>query len=370
MDPLGHRGIGASDTNSTVAAALREMAFAQTSQEKKKAYMRAALTVFGLEQPLESLVKAGPLPKIPNIGPSSLKVIQEVMRTGRSATVEQAVAASPKAAEIARRRSLLGGFMSRAQVLTVLNDERLGGPTLADYRGDLQMHSQWSDGSETLAQLAEGCLARGYEYCAVTDHSQGLQIAGGMTMADVARQHKEIDATNRALKGKFRILKGVEANIQPDGELDITADDRRHFEIVLAAPHADLRDAADQTPRMLTAVRLPGVHILAHPRGRKIGERAGVAADWDRVFAEAAKRGVAVEIDGDPSRQDIDFTIAPRAVSAGCLIALDSDAHSTGELPYAETSIAHARLANIPKARIINCWPIEKLLAWARECSL
>jgi histidinol phosphatase-like PHP family hydrolase len=289
------------------------------------------------------------------------------MRTGRSATVEQAVAASPKAADITRRRALLNGFLSRAQVLTVLNDATIGGPTLKDYRGDLQMHSQWSDGSETLAQLAQGCLARGYDYCAVTDHSKGLQIAGGMTMADVARQHKEIDATNRALKGTFRILKGVEANIQPDGELDVTAEERRAFEIVLAAPHADLRDAADQTTRMLTAVRLPGVHILAHPRGRKIGERAGVVADWDRVFAEAAKRSVAVEIDGDPSRQDIDFTMVPRAVRAGCLIALDSDAHSTDELSYAETSIAHARLADIPKARIINCWPVEKLLAWAKK---
>lgn len=356
------------DTNSLVAAQLREMAFAQTSREKKSAYLRAALTVFGLEQPLESLADAGgALPKLPNIGPSSLNVIQEVMRNGRSATVEQAVAASPKAVEIARRRTLLEGFMSRAQVLTVLNDARLDGLMLKDYRGDLQMHSQWSDGSETLAQLAAGCLARGYEYCALTDHSRGLQIAGGMTMADVARQHKEIDATNRALEGRFRIIKGVEANILADGELDITAEDRRAFEIVLAAPHADLRDAADQTARMLAAVRLPGVHILAHPRGRKIGERAGVAADWDRVFAEAAKRKVAIEIDGDPSRQDIDFTLAPRAVRAGCLIALDSDAHSTGELRYAETSIAHARLAKIPKARIINCWPAEKLLAWAKE---
>ena len=356
------------DTNSRVAAALREMAFAQTSREKKNAYMRAALTVFGLEQPLESLAgSGGALPKFPNIGPSSLKVIQEVIKSGRSTSVEQAVAASPKAAEIARRRALLDGFMSRAQVVAVLNDTTLAGPTLKDYRGDLQMHSQWSDGSETLAQLAHGCLARGYEYCAVTDHSQGLQIAGGMTMADVAKQHKEIDATNRARKGKFRIIKGVEANILANGELDVTGADRRTFELVLAAPHADLRDADDQTARMLNAVRLPGVHILAHPRGRKIGERAGVVADWDRVFAEAAKRKVAIEIDGDPSRQDIDFTLAPRAVSAGCLIALDSDAHSTDELRYAETSIAHARLANIPKARIINCWPLEKLLTWAKE---
>src|SRR5262245_24146501 len=135
------------DTNSRVAAQLREMAFVQTEREKKKAYMRAALTVFGLEQPLEALVESsGALPKIPNIGPSSTKVILEVLRTGTSAIVEQAVNASRKADEIAHRRTLLDGFMSRAQVLNVLNDTTLGGPTLKDYRGDFQMHSQWSDG--------------------------------------------------------------------------------------------------------------------------------------------------------------------------------------------------------------------------------
>ena len=118
---------------------------------------------------------------------------------------------------------------------------------------------------------------------------------------------------------------------------------------------------------MLRAVRTPGVHILAHPRGRMGGTRAGVLADWDRVFATAVKANVAVELDGSPARQDLDYVLAERALAAGCLFALDSDAHRTAELPYVDFAIAHARLAGIPAARIINCWPLEKLLTWLRD---
>jgi histidinol phosphatase-like PHP family hydrolase len=114
----------------------------------------------------------------------------------------------------------------------------------------------------------------------------------------------------------------------------------------------------------VTAIATPGVHVLAHPRGRKIGMRPGLTADWDLVFAAAAKLGVAIELDGDPSRQDLDFSMAKRALALECLFAVDSDAHSVRELAYVETAIAHARLAGIPKDRIINCWGLTKLLAW------
>jgi len=115
---------------------------------------------------------------------------------------------------------------------------------------------------------------------------------------------------------------------------------------------------------MIAAVTQPRVHILGHPRGRMFGSRPGVSADWNRVFTAAAESGVAIEIDGDPSRQDIDYELAKRAVTAGCLIALDSDAHSSGELVYAETALAHARLAGVPRSRIINTWPLDQLLDW------
>ena len=118
---------------------------------------------------------------------------------------------------------------------------------------------------------------------------------------------------------------------------------------------------------MLRAMEAPKVRILAHPRGRISGSRAGVVADWDAVFASAAERSVAIEIDGDPARQDVDYTLAQRALKAGCLFALDSDAHTTGQLSYAETALAHARLAGIAPDRIVNCWDLDRLLAWVRR---
>jgi histidinol phosphatase-like PHP family hydrolase len=255
-------------------------------------------------------------------------------------------------------------FLSRAQVAAALANRTLTGPSRADYRGDLQMHSTWSDGSQSLADIVEAGIERGYSYCAVTDHSYGLKIAGGVSMADLARQHREIDALNLRYRGRFRLIKGIEANIRADGSVDMEPDELRQLELVVAAPHSVLRTEADQTPRMVRAVAAPGVHILGHPRGRMYGSRPGVSAKWDRVFEAARKADVAIEIDGDPSRQDIDHDLARRAVAAGCLFALDSDAHSTPELAYAETAIAHARLAGVPTDRVINCWPVERLLEW------
>src|SRR5688572_11218509 len=138
-------------------------------------------------------------------------------------------------------------------------------------------------------------------------------------------------------------------------------DDNTRIEFVEASPHSSLRSPADQTARMIAAVTTPGIHILGHPRGRMFGSRPGVTARWDDVFAEAARTRVAIEIDGDPARQDVDFELARRAVAAGCLIAIDSDAHSAAELRYSDTALAHARLASVPTARVVNCWPLEQL---------
>jgi len=226
------------------------------------------------------------------------------------------------------------------------------------------MHSEWSDGSQTLEQIVEAGIDRGYDFCGVTDHSYGLPIAGGLSMEEMAEQHAAIDKINRRYRGRFRLLKGVEANIRADGTVDMTASELAQLELVVAAPHSVLRSAADQTSRMIAAVNTRGVHIIGHPRGRMYGSRPGVSADWDAVFGAAARSGVAMELDGDPARQDMDFELARRARDAGCLFALDSDAHSTPELSYAETAIAHARLAGIPADRIINCWPLDRLLEW------
>jgi histidinol phosphatase-like PHP family hydrolase len=226
------------------------------------------------------------------------------------------------------------------------------------------MHSEWSDGSPTVDEIADACVERGYQFAAVTDHSYGLRIAGGMSMVDAAEQRLAIDGVNLRHTGRFRLLQGIEANIDGQGHLDLADEEAARFDVVLAAPHSKLRGSDDQTDRMLTALRHQAVRILAHPRGRISGSRAGVIANWDVVFEAAAERGVAIEIDGDPARQDLDFMLGRQALSSGCIFALDSDAHTTTQLSYAETALAHARLAAIPVDRIVNCWPLERLLAW------
>ena len=353
------------DMNGKIAALLRDFAAIQKSKQRMWGYRRAAAAVLALEEPIESLLQAdGTLRKIPNIGPSSSQVILEVLQTGTSPTIERAIEESGQSADVERRGDLRGHFLSRSQVVAALRNRKLRGPTLKEYRGDLQMHSTWSDGSQTLGQIVEAGIERGYSFCGVTDHSYGLPIARGVSMARLFEQHLEIDRLNTKHRGTFRLIKGVEANIRADGSIDMTPAELRRLELVVAAPHSGLRGTADQTSRMVAAVRVAGVHILGHPRGRKYGSRPGITANWDRVFEAAARSGVAVEIDGDPSRQDIDHDLAGRAIAAGCLFALDSDAHATRELAYAETAIAHARLAGVPTERIINCWPVEQLLEW------
>ena len=220
------------------------------------------------------------------MGPSSTRVILEVLETGTSQIVEQAVKAIGRDAAIERSRAWRANFLTRSQVIAALREPAPGAVSLEQYRGDLQMHSVWSDGSQTLEAIVTSVLARGYEYCAVTDHSYGLPIARGMSMSAMAQQHAEIDRLNERYRGRFRLIKGIEANIGADGALDMTANELRQLELVVAAPHAALRVTTDQTARMLRTVRTPGVHILGHPRGRKYGSRPGVSA-WAHVFREA-----------------------------------------------------------------------------------
>jgi histidinol phosphatase-like PHP family hydrolase len=353
------------DLNAVASGLLRDLASIQSSEFKQRGYNGAAAAIIRLDEPLTALRQHdGTWRKLAGVGPSSERILQEVLDSGGSPTVESAVAASGKTADVARRRALREQMLSRARVIEILQDSSLPGPSLEHYHGDFQMHSEWSDGALPLPELAAACIARGYRFSAVTDHSHGLPFAAGMSIEAMRRQHDEIDRVNEQTGDAFRLLKGVEANILADGSLDLGPDDLAGLEIVLAAPHAKLRGAEDQTARILRTVETPGVHTLAHPRGRKLGERAGIVADWPRIFAAAKPNRVAIELDGDPSRQDLDAPMAAQALAAGCVFALDSDAHSAAELVYSETAVAHARLAGIPADRIINCWTLEQLLDW------
>ena len=358
------------DVNAVVGGYLRDLAFAQSSQQKMFGYKRAAAAILSLDRPLTDLLGPdGALPRIPGIGPGSTRVIREILETGASPTVEQAIERSERRADIQRRRELRRHFLSRAEVRRVLADSAFDGPTVEQYCGDLQMHSEWSDGSPTVEEIADACVERGYQYAAVTDHSYGLRIAGGMSMAEAAAQRLAIEGVNARHGGRFRLLQGIEANIDAAGHLDL--DRRRGDHLRRRAGRAALTATEERRSDGSHAHRTshPTVRILAHPRGRISGSRAGVIANWDAVFEAAAERGVAIEIDGDPARQDLDYTLGRQARTFGCVFALDSDAHTTAQLSYAETALAHARLAGIPVDRIVNCWPLERLLAWLRNPS-
>ena len=350
------------DLNIFVSGLLDDLASVQRSVYPRRAYERAARAVALLEHPVTTM-PAEAIARIPHIGRTAQQVIRDVVATGESPTVARAVrSGDPREAE--RRRSLRDGFISLAAARQVLHIDEPGLVGRRHYRGDLQMHTGWSDGARSVAEMALACAQRGYRHLAITDHARGLAIARGLSSASMAAQHREIDEVNAVLAGRLLVLKGVEANIDAEGGLDVSAADRASCDVVLAAPHSKLDTTADQTMRLLTAIATPGVHILAHPSGRKFGKRPGLRVDWDRVFAAAARHRVAIELDGDPSRQDIPFALVHRALDAGCVFAIDSDAHDVDQLVYAEIALAHARLAGVPPARVINCWATRKLLGW------
>ena len=356
------------DANFAAAALLYDMAALQPTERSRFGYKRAAKAIIGLPVAVADLVEAGTLRDVPFVGPASERIITEFVRTGSSATVEAAVEKAGKGAVVLAARALRDGYLSHSVLAEALHAPAAPGViSRADYRGDFQMHSTWSDGTERIAVMARAALELGHTCLGITDHSYGLPIARGISMEQASRQWVEIDRLNERFDGTFRVFKGIEANILADGTLDVQPEERALFEFVVASPHALLRRKEDQTARMVNAVKAPGVAILGHPRGRMFNSRAGVSADWDVVFEHAARHGVAIELDGNWHRQDIDYLLAGRALEAGCLFALDSDAHAIGELRYSEYAIAHARLAGVPADRVINCWSDDRLEAWMRE---
>lgn len=344
------------------------MAALQPTERSSFGYKRAAKAIAALPVHVAELVAAGSLREVPFVGPASERIITEFVTQGASPTVEAAVAKAGKQSVVDEKRALRDGYLSHANLAAALvAPAGAGVVSRADYRGDFQMHSTWSDGTEPIGTMARAAMELGHTCLGITDHSYGLPIARGISMEQAARQWKEIDALNRRFGKTFRVFKGVEANILADGSLDVQPGERALFEFVVASPHSLLRRPEDQTRRMVNAVTEAGVAILGHPRGRMFNSRPGITADWDVVFAEAAKRGVAIELDGNWHRQDIDYLLARRALEAGCVFALDSDAHSIGELRFSDYAIAHARIAGVPAERVINCWSDERLEEWMRE---
>jgi histidinol phosphatase-like PHP family hydrolase len=225
------------------------------------------------------------------------------------------------------------------------------------YRGDLQMHTVWSDGSGSIKEMAEAAVERGYSYIGITDHSKGLKIANGIDEERLFRQCGEIDRVNAELKGQginFQVLKSLEMNLNPQGKGDMHTTALRGLDLVVGSFHSALRKKEDQTERYLAALDNPNVHILGHPRGRIYNFRSGLSADWKTVFARAAALGKAVEIDSFPDRQDLNVELLLLAKQARCLIAIDTDAHHPWQLEFAQYGLAAALKAGMDSKKIIN----------------
>ena len=236
---------------------------------------------------------------------------------------------------------------------------------LRSVRGDLQMHTTWSDGDASIADMAEAAIARGYEYIAITDHTKGLKIAGGINEEQLAQQAEEIAEVNERVQHQgLTVLRSAELNINPRGEGDMDPRALRKLDLVLGCFHSSLRTKDDQTTRYLAALRNPEVHIVGHPRGRIYNYRLGLSADWPAVFGVAAELDKAVEIDGYPDRQDLNIDLLKLAKKAGCRISLGTDSHGAAQLRFMEYSAAAALMAGIRADRILNFMPRDELALW------
>jgi histidinol phosphatase-like PHP family hydrolase len=234
-------------------------------------------------------------------------------------------------------------------------------------RGDLQMHTCWSDGSGTVAAMAAAARERGYEYIAITDHSKGLKIARGIDERALRQQGCEVAETNRAILregGKLTLLRSIEMNLNPRGEGDMNPKSLSNLDLVLGSFHSSLRRIDDQTERYLAALRNPHIHILAHPRGRIYNFRLGLKADWPRVFAEAARLDKALEIDCYPDRQDLNLTLLKLARLAGTRVSLGTDAHHPWQLEFIQLGLAAVLRARVPAERIVNFMSVQQIKRW------
>lgn len=240
---------------------------------------------------------------------------------------------------------------------------KLPPPFLAAHlRGDLHMHTTWSDGTRTVREMALAALERGYEYICISDHSQSLGVANGLSAERLLQQRQEIDAVNAELR-PFRVLQGAEMEVRGDGALDLPDKVLRSLDLVTASVHSGLRRGRESvTARALSALNHPLVDVLAHPSGRLVGGRPGGDFDMDALYAAAAQMGTALEINGDLARLDLRDTHARAAVAAGCTLTIGSDAHSTEGLVNTAYGVRLATRAWAQPEHVLNTRPLDALL--------
>jgi DNA polymerase (family 10) len=232
----------------------------------------------------------------------------------------------------------------------------------ADVRGDLHVHSTWSDGKASVLEMAEAARARGYEYLAICDHTRAVRVVPGLDADDLRRQADEIAAANERLS-PFRVLRGVECDILAGGSLDLPDDVLAQLDWVQVSLHAGQRlERAELTKRVVEAMRHPAARCLSHPKGRILGHRSENALDLEEVFGVALETGVALEVNGLPDRLDLSGAHVADAVAAGVELVCSTDAHSVAGLGWMELSVATARRGAARRGGVVNTRPLAEVL--------
>lgn len=333
-------------------AALRRIAFllerSRAETYKVRAFRGAAATILPLApDDLAGRVADGTLRELPGIGASTAEVIE--------AAVEGRL---PE--RLAKLEQETGGPLVE------------GGTTIrAALRGDLHSHSDWSDGGSPIEEMAFTAMELGHEYLVLTDHSPRLTVAHGLSAERLARQLDVVDAVNAHLDGGFRLLRGIEVDILDDGSLDQSEEMLARLDLRVASVHSKLKmDADAMTRRMVAAVRNRFTNVLGHCTGRLITGNRGTrgSSDFDAraVFEACAETGTAVEINSRPERRDPPTKLLQLASDIGCLFSIDSDAHAPGQLDFQIHGCARVEELGLDPDRIVNTWPLERLLAWAQ----
>ncbi len=332
-------------------AALREIAFwldrGRADGRKAQAFRRSADIVE--QMPAEERARresAQAWSDVPGLGPTSVAVISAAV-SGRVPDYLARVRAEGAAPLVTGGRTLL--------------------PLL---RGDCHTHTDESDGSAPLAEMAQTARLLGREYLVITDHSPRLTVARGLTEAGLLDQGRRIDAYNQTDPG-IRVLKGIEVDILDDGALDQSPAALATLDVVVASVHSKLQlDAESMTHRMVMAIANPRTNILGHCTGRLVsggrGRRAESRFDPEVVFEACRTFGVAVEINARPERRDPPTRLLELARDMGCLFSIDTDAHAPGQLAFLAYGAERAEAAGIEPDRIITTWPVERLLDWCR----
>jgi DNA polymerase (family X) len=232
-----------------------------------------------------------------------------------------------------------------------------------DLRGILHCHTDASDGTETLETMANATRKRGFQYFGVADHSQSAHYAGGLSPEEIDTQHHEANRLNKSFGKEFRILKGIESDILADGSLDYPDEILSRFDFVVASIHGRFKlEEKEQTARLLRAISNPRTTILGHMTGRQLMRRPGYDVDIETVLRACARYGVAIEINAHPWRLDLDWRWHQAALDFGCMLSINPDAHSIGELDHMHWGVEMARKGGVPADRVLNAMSLTQLM--------